>query len=151
MEYQNLLVPWRNHVASWWRCISCGKSSEDLCKVVHNLIPLSRKGFLENFFKRMSYCIIFLIICHEFWLGLVWMILQRLNWFESQLLIPRSCWGHAQRKINEEQITLIPLICISEKKKLINKINTINTEIWRIKRISSEQYLLLNKWNKLKL
>jgi hypothetical protein len=35
-----------------------------------------------------------------------------IDWFESQLLVPRSCRGHARRKINEEQTTLIPLIRI---------------------------------------
>jgi hypothetical protein len=38
--------------------------------------------------------------------------LATIDWFESQLLVPRSCRGHARRKINEEKTTLIPLIWI---------------------------------------
>jgi hypothetical protein len=72
---------------------------------------------------------IFIFVPYGLLLGLVRPILQWIDWFESQLLVPRSCWGHARRKINEEKTALIPLIQIKEWNELINRLNTINTEI----------------------
>jgi hypothetical protein len=87
-------------------------SRRRICKIVHHFIPLSCKGFLEQHFKRISCSIIFLFIPHGLLSGSTRPILQWLDWFESQLLVPRSCRGHARRKINEEKTALIPLIQI---------------------------------------
>ena len=84
------------------------------------------KGFLEQHFKRISCSIIFLLVPHGLLLGSVRSILQRLDWFESQLLVPRSCWGHPQRKRNEAHTTLIPLIWIYEKNKMNSNLNKIS-------------------------
>ena len=48
-------------------------------------------------------------------------ILQRLNWFESQLLIYPDLVGDMHRETNEEQTALIPLIRIYERNEMKHK------------------------------
>ena len=80
------------------RGIACWEMSKDLRETIHHLIPLLREVFLNQWFERISYPIIFLFSFHERFLGCARDFVLKRNKLETQLFVLRPCWGHALRR-----------------------------------------------------
>jgi len=100
-----------SRVAARCGCPADGQPLKDLWKVIHHRVPLFLEGFLEQYFDRISYPSSFFsspMGGHCVFLG--W------SCKGSTRLIPNSLYldlvGDMQRKLENEQTDLIPLIRI---------------------------------------
>jgi hypothetical protein len=81
-------------------------------KILHHFVPLSREKLLKQQIDRIVCSIVFLFFRHGGFLGCVRVIVFKRDKLETQLSILRTRRGHALKKNDQEQPTLIPLIWI---------------------------------------